>query len=108
MLVDVGSVGLTGDVAEHALHAVDITCNKNLIPFDSQPPVKASGIRLGMPALTTRGFDADDTRRLGGWIADVLHAPEDASVAKRVHGEVRELAAARPIYGEAVEPTAIR
>ncbi len=103
MLVDVGSVGLTGDVAEHALHAVDITCNKNLIPFDQQPPVKASGIRLGMPALTTRGFDADDTRQLGNWIADVLHAPTDESVAKRVHGEVSELAAARPIYGDAPE-----
>jgi glycine hydroxymethyltransferase len=98
MLVDVSSVGLTGDVAEQALHAVDLTCNKNLIPFDVQPPVKASGIRLGTPAVTTRGFDADDVRRLGGWIADVLQAPTDASVAERVRREVAELAAARPIY----------
>ncbi|QDU84950.1 Serine hydroxymethyltransferase [Planctomycetes bacterium Pla163] len=98
MLVDVSSVGLTGDVAENALHAVDLTCNKNLIPFDEQPPVKASGVRLGTPAITSRGIDADDTRRLGHWIADVLAAPDDASVRARVKGEVAELAAARPIY----------
>lgn len=98
MLVDVSSVGLTGDVAENALHAVDLTCNKNLIPFDEQPPVKASGVRLGTPAITSRGLDADDTRRLGNWIADVLAAPEDATVLARVKGEVAEMAAARPIY----------
>jgi glycine hydroxymethyltransferase len=98
MLVDVSSVGLTGDVAENALHAVDLTCNKNLIPFDAQPPVKASGVRLGTPAITSRGIDADDTRRLGNWIADVLAAPDDVSVRARVKGEVAEMAAARPIY----------
>ena len=99
MLVDVSSVGLTGDAAEEVLHAVDLTCNKNLIPFDEQPPVKTSGIRLGTPALTTRGFGTEDFRRLGGWIADVLHAPADAQLASRVKSEVAELAAARPIYG---------
>jgi glycine hydroxymethyltransferase len=98
MLVDVSSVGLTGDVAENALHAVDLTCNKNLVPFDREPPVRTSGIRLGTPAITTRGLDRDDVRRLGHWIADVLHAPTDTRIAERVRAEVAELAAARPIY----------
>jgi glycine hydroxymethyltransferase len=98
MLVDVSSVGLTGDVAENALHAVDLTCNKNLVPFDREPPVRTSGIRLGTPAITTRGLDRDDVRRLGHWIADVLHAPSDAKIAERVRAEVAELVAARPIY----------
>ncbi|MEZ5977161.1 MAG: serine hydroxymethyltransferase [Planctomycetota bacterium] len=103
MLVDVSSVGLTGDVAENALHAVDITCNKNLIPFDTEPPVRASGIRLGTPAITTRGLGADDVRTLGGWIADVLAAPDDESVRSRVRSEVARTCAAHPIY-----PTPVR
>jgi len=98
MLVDVSSVGLTGAEAEDALHAVDLTCNKNLIPFDQQPPVATSGVRLGTPAITSRGMDADDVRRMGGWIADVLEAPTDAERLARVKGEVAEMAAARPIY----------
>jgi glycine hydroxymethyltransferase len=105
MLVDVSSIGLTGDVAEHALHAVDLTCNKNLVPFDREPPVRTSGIRLGTPAITTRGLVGDDVRRLGHWIADVLAAPNDESVRRRVRAEVAELAAARPIYPR---PAAVR
>ena len=101
VLVDVSSVGLTGDVAENALHAVDITCNKNLIPFDEQPPVKTSGIRLGTPAITTRGFAAEATRTLAGFIADVLEKPEDQAVADRVRGAVAELTARHPIYNHA-------
>ena len=100
MLVDVSSVGLTGDVAETALHEVGLTCNKNLIPFDEQPPVKTSGIRLGTPALATRGFGQAEFELLGGWIADVLAAPRDATVKSRVAAGVSELAAAHPIYGE--------
>jgi glycine hydroxymethyltransferase len=98
MLVDVSSVGLTGDVAENLLHAVDITCNKNLIPFDKQPPVKTSGIRLGTPAVTTRGLDGEDSRRLGHWIADVLRHPTDSARQARIRGEVGELCARRRIY----------
>ena len=98
MLVDVGSKGLTGADAEEALHRVDITCNKNLIPYDEQPPMKASGVRLGTAAVTSRGLDTADMERLGGWIADVLEAPEDEGVAERVRGEVAELSRARPIY----------
>lgn len=98
MLVDVGSIGLSGASAEDALHRVGITCNKNLIPFDGRPPMEASGIRLGTAAITTRGLDEADMRALGGWIAEVLRSPEDEAVIKRVRGEVAGLTAAKPIY----------
>lgn len=98
MLVDVGSIGLSGAAAEDALHRVGITCNKNLIPFDERPPMEASGIRLGTAAITTRRLDTADMKNLGGWIAEVLRAPEDESVIDRVRGEVAELTAAKPIY----------
>jgi glycine hydroxymethyltransferase len=98
MLVDVTPMGLTGVEAESALHAVNITCNKNLIPFDQQPPMKASGIRLGTAAITTRGLDTDDVAALAGWIADVLERPNDESLRKRVRGDVARLTAAKPIY----------
>ncbi len=98
MLVDVGSIGMSGAAAEDALHRVDITCNKNLIPFDERPPMEASGIRLGTAAITTRGLDEGDMRSLGGWIAETLKAPEDEAVLKRVRGAVSELTAKKPIY----------
>jgi glycine hydroxymethyltransferase len=98
MLVDVRPMGLTGKEAEDLLHAVDITCNKNLIPYDPQPPSKASGIRLGTAAVTTRGLGREHMLRLGQWIADVLAAPGDAGVARRVKAEVAELARGHPIY----------
>ncbi len=98
MLVDVTPMKLTGKDAENLLHAVDLTCNKNLIPYDQNPPTKASGVRLGTAAITTRGLREEHMRTLGGWIADVLANPTDASVAARVRGEVGELARAFPIY----------
>jgi glycine hydroxymethyltransferase len=98
MLVDVSSKKLTGAEAEDALHAVDITANKNLIPYDPQPPMKASGVRIGTAAITTRGMGKPEMIRLGGWIADVLDAPSDESVRARVLGEVGELTRAFPIY----------
>jgi glycine hydroxymethyltransferase len=101
MLVDVSGLGLTGADAEDALHAVDLTCNKNLIPYDQQPPMKASGVRIGTAAVTTRGLGTDEMTRMAGWIADVLGAPADESVAARVRGEVAEVASACAIYGGA-------
>ncbi|MEE2940717.1 MAG: serine hydroxymethyltransferase [Planctomycetota bacterium] len=98
MLVDVGSIGLSGAAAEDALHRVGITCNKNLIPFDERPPMEASGIRLGTAAITTRGLDQADMSALGAWIAEVLRSPEDEAVIERVRGEVAALTAAKPIY----------
>jgi glycine hydroxymethyltransferase len=99
-LLDVSGLGLTGADAETLLHAVDLTCNKNLIPYDSQPPLKTSGVRIGTPALTTRGLGRTEMLRLARWIADVLRAPGDEAVARRVRAEVAEVARAFPIYPE--------
>jgi glycine hydroxymethyltransferase len=98
MLVDVTPMGLSGKQAEDLLHAVDLTCNKNLIPYDPRPPMEASGIRLGTAAITTRGLGRDDVRRMGGWIVDVLSKPGDEAAAKRVRGEVATMTRAHPIY----------
>jgi len=91
MLVDLRPKGLTGRVAEAALERAHITCNKNGIPFDPEKPTVTSGIRLGTPAITTRGLTVDDCRTLGHWIADVLEGvaanPEDNS---KIEGEVRD------------------
>jgi glycine hydroxymethyltransferase len=97
MLVDVSVLGLNGARAEAALGAVDVTCNKNLIPYDREPPLKASGIRLGTAAVTSRGLGRAEIVRMGGAIADVLHAPEDEGVRRRVRGVVHELTSAFPI-----------
>lgn len=98
MLVDVTAMGLSGKEAEDALSRVDLTCNKNLIPYDPRPPMQASGIRLGTPAITTRGLEARHMPTLAGWIADVLAKPTDETVLHRVRGEVAEVARACPIY----------
>jgi len=98
MLVDVTPMKLTGKDAENLLHAVDLTCNKNLIPYDQNPPVKASGVRLGTAAITSRGLGESHMRLLGNWIADVLANPTDVSVAARVRREVADLTRAFPIY----------
>jgi glycine hydroxymethyltransferase len=98
MLVDVTTKGLSGAQAEDCLHAVDITCNKNLIPYDQRPPMEASGVRLGTAAVTTRGLGEDDMRLLGNWIADALEKPDDQAVADRIRGEVAALTRAHAIY----------
>ncbi|MBK8178911.1 MAG: serine hydroxymethyltransferase [Planctomycetes bacterium] len=98
MLVDVTPMGLTGKDAETVLHQVDLTCNKNLIPYDRNPPSKASGIRLGTAAITTRGLAAEHMRTLGGWIADVLREPTNDGLKARIRREVGELTRAFPIY----------
>lgn len=91
MLVDVGAMGLSGNKAEKLLDAVGITCNKNTIPGDTRPPAQASGIRLGTPAVTTRGFGVDECQLVAGMIADILEAPTDETRQKRVADEVRRL-----------------
>ncbi len=97
VMVDVGSKQLTGADAELALGRAHITVNKNMIPFDTQPPMKASGVRLGTPALCSRGFGPADLLIVAGLIADVLEAPNDEAVAGTVRERVRELADAHPI-----------
>jgi glycine hydroxymethyltransferase len=91
LLVDVASRGLTGKVAEQALDAAGITVNKNMIPFDTRPPLDPSGIRIGTPALTTRGMREPEMRSIAGWIGEVLGSPTDPGVQERVRGKVREL-----------------
>lgn len=91
LLVDVASKGVTGKVAEQALDAAGITVNKNMIPYDTRTPLDPSGIRIGTPALTTRGMKEDEMRRIAAWIADVLAAPDDRAMLERVRGGVREL-----------------
>jgi glycine hydroxymethyltransferase len=91
LLVDVASRGLTGKVAEQALDAAGITVNKNMIPFDTRAPLDPSGIRIGTPALTTRGMREPEMRTIAGWIGEVLARPEDTATQQRVRGQVREL-----------------
>jgi glycine hydroxymethyltransferase len=91
MLVDVWSSGVTGKIAEAALDAAGITVNKNMIPFDTRAPLDPSGIRIGTPALTTRGMREPEMRIIAGWIADILGSPDDKSVQERIRGRVREL-----------------
>jgi glycine hydroxymethyltransferase len=100
LLVDVFSKGVTGKVAEKTLEAAGITVNKNTIPFDSNPPLVASGVRIGTPALTTRGMGEPEMREVALLIADVLQAPEDEGVRARVRKSVEELAARFPLYAE--------
>jgi len=101
MLVDLRPKGVTGKDAEHALDRAGITCNKNAIPNDPEKPFVTSGIRVGTPAGTTRGFGEAEFRKVAGWIADVLEAQsgENTAVAEqRVRAEVKALTADFPIY----------
>jgi glycine hydroxymethyltransferase len=98
MLVDVFSKGMLGSEAEKALGDAAITVNKNAIPFDTNPPMKPSGVRIGTPALTTRGMKEGEMRQVGRWIAEVLLQRADASVAGKVRGQVLELCEAFPLY----------
>lgn len=97
-LVDVFSKGVTGKEAEKALEAALITVNKNTIPFDTNPPMKASGIRVGSPAVTTRGMGENEMDKIAQMISDVLQAPENDLVKSGVKEKVKELTAAFPLY----------
>ncbi len=98
MLVNVFVRGLSGSQAEKSLERASITVNKNAIPFDTQPPMKASGIRIGTPALTTRGMKEDDMRQIAAWISEVLADPDSESARERVCRSVEELCERFPIY----------
>ena len=97
-LVDLGPKKLTGKVAEKALDHAGITVNKNAIPFDPNPPLVTSGLRLGTPAVTTRGMGLAEMKTIAAWIGEVLAAPEDDAVKAAVKARVKELTAAFPIY----------
>jgi glycine hydroxymethyltransferase len=98
MLIDVFARGLLGSEAENALGLAGITVNKNAIPFDQNPPLKPSGIRMGTPALTTRGMKETEMVQTGAWIAEALNNHKDAQVLARIRKQVLELAEAFPLY----------
>ncbi len=102
-LVDVNSRGLTGAVVQPALDRAGITVNKNSIPFDPLPPLKASGIRMGTPSVTTRGMRQQEMEKIAGWIAEVVNHIGDAATEKRVRDEVAAFAAQFPLYTRRLE-----
>jgi glycine hydroxymethyltransferase len=100
MLVDVFSKGILGSEAEKALGEAAITVNKNAIPFDTNPPMKPSGIRIGTPALTTRGMKEEEMKQVGRWISEALHHRTEAAVLGKIRKQVLSLAEAFPLYPE--------
>ncbi len=98
LLADVSPFGVTGKQAEALLEEAGITCNKNMIPFDTRKPAETSGIRLGTPALTTRGMGTAEMRRIGDWIVSILKNPENESLRTTIHGDISELSRAFPLY----------
>jgi len=98
MLVDVFSKKVTGKQAEQNLERAAITVNKNAIPFDVNPPMTASGIRVGTPAVTTRGMKEPEMRHVGHWVAEVLHNLENETVLERVRSEVEAMTERFPLY----------
>jgi glycine hydroxymethyltransferase len=107
MLVDVFEKGILGSEAELALGKAGITVNKNAIPYDTNPPLKPSGIRIGTPALTTRGMREPEMRIIGAWIAKALDNRSDDAALERIRGEVAELANGFPLYAWRRAPAAV-
>jgi glycine hydroxymethyltransferase len=107
MLIDVFAKGILGSEAEHALGQAGITVNKNAIPFDSNPPLKPSGIRIGTPALTTRGMREKEMDQVGAWVVDALNHRDDAQALSRIRRQVHELADTFPLYPELREPVEV-
>ncbi len=101
VLIDMTSKDLTGKIAEAALGRAGITVNKNLIPFDKRKPLDPSGIRMGTPALTTRGMREDAIRQVAAWIVSVLAAPDDGALAARTREAIREFARDYPVPADA-------
>ena len=100
MLVDVFAKGMLGSEAEKALGEAGITVNKNAIPFDTNPPMKPSGIRIGSPAMTTRGMKEAEMRQISHWIAEALDHRTDATVLGKIRKQVLAMAEAFPLYAE--------
>jgi glycine hydroxymethyltransferase len=97
-LLEVHTRGITGNDAQKALEHANITVNKNAVPFDPLPPMKAGGIRIGTPAVTTRGMREPEMERIAGWMAAVLGDVQNAELQQRVRGEVAALTAGFPLY----------
>ena len=106
MLVDVTPLGIGGKTAEEVLDRCGITVNKNMIPYDQRKPVDPSGIRVGTPALTTRGMGTDEMQTIGHWMLEALRSAEDDAVHERIRGQVRELCVDFPVPAAAMEAKA--
>jgi len=107
MLVDVTPLGIGGKLAEETLDRCGITCNKNMIPYDERKPMDPSGIRLGTPAITTRGMGTDEMRRIAAWILEALRHADDAATLARVRGEVADLAEQFPVPAARLQSGAV-
>jgi len=106
-LIEVHPRGITGSDAEKALDRAGITLNKNAIPFDPLPPMKAGGIRVGSPSVTTRGMKEPEMELIGGWIAEILSNVGNASVEQKVRQQVAELAGRFPVYQSRLKGAAV-
>jgi glycine hydroxymethyltransferase len=107
MLVDVFEKGILGSEAELALGKAGITVNKNSIPYDTNPPLKPSGIRVGTPALTTRGMKEPEMRQIAAWITQALDKRNDDAALEKIRHEVAELANRFPLYAWRRPPVAV-
>lgn len=103
VLVDVTPLRVTGKIAETVLENCGITVNMNMIPFDQRKPLDPSGVRIGTPALTTRGMGVSEMQRIGDWMLQALKAPDDPGVHERIRGEVREMSRSFPVPSEAAQ-----
>ncbi len=103
MLADVTPLGIGGKVAEQALDRCGITVNKNMIPYDERKPVDPSGIRIGTPALTTRGMGTDEMRQVGAWIVEALRSPDDEKTHEQLHSEIRTMCKQFPVPAAAIK-----
>ena len=97
VLVDVTPFGIGGAVAEDALGRAGITVNKNLIPYDQRTPNDPSGVRLGSPAMTTRGLGTEEFKQMTRWMVEVLRSPEDEALGQRIAGEVKAMLVDFPV-----------
>lgn len=97
MLIDVTTLGISGKLAEKSLERCGITVNMNMIPYDERKPMDPSGIRIGTPALTTRGMATDEMQAIGGWMLEALRNPDDVGVHQRIQGEVKLLCDQFPV-----------
>jgi len=107
MLADVTAIGVTGAQAETVLDRCGITVNKNMIPYDPRKPMDPSGIRIGTPALTTRGMGPDEMKLIGGWMVQALKSPEDEALHAKIREDVRTLCQQFPVPGAEIDAEAV-
>jgi len=100
LLIDLSETPVTGKVAETALDEAGITVNKNTVPNEKRSPFVTSGIRIGTPALTTRGMKENEMKKIAGWISEVLKNPENSEIKTKIRHQVEELCESFPVYSK--------